>query len=97
MLPWTWQEVKSEAVSVDEADYSCWNLLAAGPRGIWRGRGVGVVLMMCCPLILEMRLAVVWMVFYSCLFKHVCSVAMWVLCVTCGMGCGLLVAMTENW
>ena len=49
MLPWTWQEVKSEAVSVDEADYRCWNLLAAGPRGIWRGRGVGVVLMMCCP------------------------------------------------
>ena len=35
MLPWAWQEVKGEAMplSVNEADYSCSNLLAAGPRG----------------------------------------------------------------
>ena len=37
------------SVSVNEADYICSNLLAAGPRGWWRGRGVGVVLWkMCC-------------------------------------------------
>ena len=45
VLPWAWQEVKGEAMplSVNEADYSCSNLLAAGPRGRWRGRRVGVV------------------------------------------------------
>ena len=51
----------------------------------------------CVSPTIQERLAVVWMVFYSCLFKCVCGVAMWVLCVKCGMGCGLLVAMTENW
>ena len=43
MLSWAWQEVEGEAVSVNEVDYHCWNLLAAGPRGGRRGRGVGVV------------------------------------------------------
>ena len=39
VLPWAWQEVEGEAVSVNEVDYHCWNLLAAGPRGGRRGRG----------------------------------------------------------
>ena len=43
MLPWAWQEVKGEAVLINEADYLRWNLLATGPRGRQRGRGVGVV------------------------------------------------------
>ena len=45
VLPWAWQEVKDEAMplSVNEADYSCSNLRAAGLRGRWRGRRVGVV------------------------------------------------------
>ena len=33
VLPWAWQEVEGEAVSVIEVDYHCWNLLAAGLRG----------------------------------------------------------------
>ena len=50
VLPWAWQEVEREAVSVNEVDYHCWNLLAAGPTGGRRGRGVGVVVWrMCCP------------------------------------------------
>ena len=37
---WACQKVKSEAVSVTEADYLCGNLLAAGPRATtWSGRG----------------------------------------------------------
>ena len=36
-----------------------------------------------------MRLAVVWAVLYSGLDECVCSMAMWMLCVNCGMGCGL--------
>ena len=43
MSPWAWQEVKGEAVLINEADYLRWNLLGAGPRGRQRGRGVGVV------------------------------------------------------
>ena len=43
MLPWAWQEVKGEAVLINEADYLRWNLLAAGPRERQRGRVVGVV------------------------------------------------------
>ena len=50
VLAWAWQEVKGETVSVNEADYSCWILLAAGPGGRRPGRGVGVaVWRMCCP------------------------------------------------
>ena len=50
VLRWAWQEVEGEAMSVNEVDYHCWNLLAAGPRGGRRGRGVGVaVWRMCCP------------------------------------------------
>ena len=50
MLPWAWQEVEGEAVSVNEVDYHCSNLLAAGPRGGRQGRGVGVVVWrMHCP------------------------------------------------
>ena len=50
VLPWAWQEVEGEAVSVNEVDYHCWNLLAAGLRGGRRRRGVGVVLCrMCSP------------------------------------------------
>ena len=41
------------------------------------------------PPIQEMRLAVVWAVSYSGLEECVCSMAMWMLCVNCGMGCGL--------
>ena len=37
---WACQKVKSEAVSITEADYLCGNLLAAGPRATtWSGRG----------------------------------------------------------
>ena len=54
MLPWAWQEVEGEAVSVNEVDYHCSNLLAAGPRGGRRGRGGCAA-----PPIQEMRLAVV--------------------------------------
>ena len=45
VLPWVWQEVKGEVMplSVNEADYICLKLLAAGLRGRWPGRGVGVV------------------------------------------------------
>ena len=43
VLPSAWQNVNFEAVSVNMADYLCWNLLAAGPRGRQRGRGVAVV------------------------------------------------------
>ena len=49
MLRWAWQEVKGEAVSVNEAVFRCWNLLEAGPRGRRRGRRVSVVVWrMCC-------------------------------------------------
>lgn len=41
------------------------------------------------PPIQEMRSAVVWAVLYSGLDECVCSMAMWMLCVNCGMGCGL--------
>ena len=34
----------------------------------------------------EVRLAVVWAVLYSDIFECVPSLAMWVLCVNCGMG-----------
>ena len=40
----------------------------------------------------EMRFAVAWAVFYGGLVEYVCSVVLWVLCVNCGMGCGLSVA-----
>ena len=43
VLPWAWQEVKGEAVSVNEADYRCCMVLASGPGGRRRGREVGVV------------------------------------------------------
>ena len=48
----------------------------------------------------EMRLAVAWAMLYSGLVECVSSVAMWVVCVDCGMGFGLPVArrhLTENW
>ena len=41
----------------------------------------------------EMRLSVAWAVSYCGLVECVCSVAMWFLCVNCGMGCGLPVVM----
>ena len=45
--PWAWQEINGKAESVagvNEADYLCWNLLAAGPRGRRYGCGEGEVL-----------------------------------------------------
>ena len=42
-FPWAWEVVKGDAESVNEAEYICWNLLAAGPRVRRRGRGVCVV------------------------------------------------------
>ena len=41
------------------------------------------------PPIQEIRSAVVWAVLYSGLDECVWSTAMWMLCVICGMGCGL--------
>ena len=41
------------------------------------------------PPIQEMRLAVAWAVSYGGLEECVCSMAVWMLCVYCGMGCGL--------
>ena len=64
-------------MSVNEEDYRCMNLLVAGPRGRWRGRGVGVVV--CCPA--HTGNGVTWAVLYSGLFECVCGVDMWVLCV----------------
>ena len=90
VLLWAWQEVKIETVSVNESDYLCSNLLAAGPRGKRRGRGVGFVFEGCiAPPIKEMRLDVAWAVLFCGLVEFVSSVAMWVLC---SMGCGLPVA-----
>ena len=37
VLPWAWREVKGNAESVNEADYRCWNFLAAWSRGRLRG------------------------------------------------------------
>ena len=39
------------------------------------------------------ELYVAWAVSYRGLVECVCSVAMWFLCVNCGMGCGLPVVM----
>ena len=85
VLPWAWQEVKGETGSVNEADYLCWNLLAAEEGGedikwVWFcGECVG-------PPIQLMRLAVAWAVLYSGLVECVCSVDLWVLCAICGIG-----------
>ena len=43
VLPKEWQEVKSEAMSVNEADYSSVILCTAGPEERQRRCGVGVV------------------------------------------------------
>ena len=48
----------------------------------------------------KMRLSVAWAALYSGLVEYMRNVAMWVLCVNCGMDCGLPVArrhLTENW
>ena len=59
VLPWAWQQVKDEVLSVNVADYRYWNLLAAGPRGRQQGRG-------CVSLPVQvMRLAVAWATLYS--------------------------------
>ena len=53
------------------------------------GEDVEWVWLCVAPPIREIRLAVVWAVLYSGLDECVCSMAMWMLCVNCGMGCGL--------
>ena len=42
------------------------------------------------PPIQKMRLSVAWAALFSGLVEYMCSVAIWVLCVNCGMSC-------ENW
>ena len=80
LLPWAWQEVEGKATTVGV----CWQ------QG--REEGGEDVEWVCCvedvsPPIQEIRLAVVWA--GSGLHECVCSMAMWTLCVNCGMGCGL--------
>ena len=59
VLPWAWQEVKCEAVSVNEADYQ---LEFAGSRG--ERKAARWVWLCIAPPIHEMRLDVVWAVLY---------------------------------
>ena len=88
---WAWKEVNVEAVSFNVADYHYWNFLTAGSRGRRRGRGVGLVVWrLCFPAHTGNEV--------SCgmddsgLVECVCSVATWVLCLNCGLGCRLPVA-----
>ena len=77
-------------VSVNEVDYHCWNLLAEGREEGGEDVEWGWLCGGCvAPSIQEIRSAVVWAVLYSGLDECVCSTAMWMLCVDCGMGCGL--------
>ena len=80
VLPWAWQ---GEAVSVNEANYRCWNLLATGPRRRRRGRGMGVVVWkMCCPARTGNAVSCgVGVVQWPCLMC-----VQWML-FNCGMGC----------
>ena len=101
VLPWAWEEVEGETMSVNEVEATtvgiCWQ------QGREEG-GEDVECVWLCggcvaPLIREIKCGRCCTV----ALMNVCAViymAMWMLCVYCGMDCGLPVGsrhLTENW